>query len=55
MQTTPRPAPCATAGIIGPYSDWPSKAAKRPMRRYAAGGATAAAAALFVHCVVPLL
>lgn len=47
-------APVAPADILGPFSRWPRRAG-RPRRRIAAAGAAATAAAVFVHCIAPLL
>ncbi len=57
MHVTDHPrkhAPAASADIVGPFSRWPRRAG-RPRRRMAAAGVAAAAAAVFVHCIAPLL
>lgn len=57
MHATDHPrkhAPVAPADILGPFSRWPRRAV-RPRRRIATAGAAAAAAAVFVHCIAPLL
>ena len=41
--------------VIGPYSPWPRRPQKRPVRKYLATGSTAVVAAAFVHCVMPLI
>ncbi|MCV2868456.1 hypothetical protein OEW28_07420 [Defluviimonas sp. WL0002] len=41
--------------IIGPYSHWPRRTSKRAARTYALAGSAATAAAVFAHCVVPLI
>lgn len=40
--------------FVGPFSPWPRRRL-RPSRRHFAAGAGAAAAALFTHCILPLL
>ncbi len=45
--------PSAT-DIIGPYSHWPRKPKARWARPAAFGG-TVAVAAVFTHCVVPMI
>lgn len=40
--------------IIGPYSAWPRKPRRRLRRPIALAG-TVGAAAVFVHCVVPVI
>ncbi len=40
--------------VIGPYSLWPRKAQKS-WRKPAILAATAASAAIFVHCAVPVM
>jgi len=44
-----------TADIIGPFSPWPRRPARRRTRTRLALGAGVAAAAVFAHCVAPLL
>lgn len=41
--------------FVGPYSPWPRRRGLRPKRRHLAAGAGAAAAAVFAHCILPLL
>lgn len=54
-QSHARATTLSAADVIGPFSRWPRQKQKRPIRAYAAAGTTFAAAALFVHCVAPLL
>lgn len=41
--------------FVGPYSPWPRRRGLRPKRRHLAAGAGAAAAAVFAHCILPIL
>lgn len=41
--------------IVGPYSPWPRRKRKLPSVRQLTAGGTVAAAAVFAHCVLPLL
>jgi hypothetical protein len=41
--------------IVGPYSPWPRGKRKLPSVRQLTAGGTVAAAAVFAHCVLPLL
>lgn len=43
------------AEIVGPYSPWPRRWRKLPTVRQLTAGGTVAAAAVFAHCVLPLL
>ena len=54
-QSLARATTLSAADVIGPYSRWPRQTHKRPVLAYAAAGTTFAVAALFVHCVAPLL
>jgi hypothetical protein len=41
--------------IVGPYSPWPRQKRKLPSVRQLTAGTTVAAAAVFAHCLLPLL
>jgi hypothetical protein len=43
------------AEIFGPYSPWPRRKRKLATVRQLTAGGTVAAAAVFAHCVLPLL